>query len=345
MATLDVTIRGAGIFGLSIAWACLKRGVKIRVIDTHGIGAGASGGIVGALAPHTPELWEPKKEFQFQSLIMAADFWGEVDQTSNLASGYGRLGRLQAIDNAHLLDLAKTREGSAAELWRGQASWQVIKAADDWSPASATGYLVHDTLAARIHPRRACESLATAIRSQGGDIVIGDMDISGPTVWATGYQGLLNMSETRPRVVGNGVKGQALLLKYNAGDVPQLFANGVHIIPHADGTVAIGSTSERYFDDPTTTDDQLNEVLARALTICPLLCDAPILQRWAGVRPRARTRAPMLGAWPDKPETFIANGGFKIGFGMAPKVAEVMADLILDGNDNIPEGFRVTDNF
>jgi glycine/D-amino acid oxidase-like deaminating enzyme len=39
----------------------------------------------------------------------------------------------------------------------------------------------------------------------------------------------------------------------------------------------------------------------------------------------------------------VANGGFKIGFGMAPKVAEVMADLVLDGRDGIPEGFRVGD--
>jgi len=40
----------------------------------------------------------------------------------------------------------------------------------------------------------------------------------------------------------------------------------------------------------------------------------------------------------------IANGGFKIGFGMAPKVGEVMADLILEGGDSIPQGFRVADN-
>ncbi len=35
---------------------------------------------------------------------------------------------------------------------------------------------------------------------------------------------------------------------------------------------------------------------------------------------------------------------FKIGFGMAPKVAEVMADLLLEGRDAIPKGFRVEDN-
>ena len=77
----------------------------------------------------------------------------------------------------------------------------------------------------------------------------------------------------------------------------------------------------------------------------PVLAQARVIDRWAGVRPRSRSRAPMLGAWPGRPDHYIANGGFKIGFGMAPKVAQVMADLMLDGRDTIPDGFRVEDNF
>ena len=48
----------------------------------------------------------------------------------------------------------------------------------------------------------------------------------------------------------------------------------------------------------------------------------------------------MLGQHPYRPGQFIANGGFKIGFGMAPKVAQVMADLLLERRDAIPPGFR-----
>ena len=146
-------------------------------------------------------------------------------------------------------------------------------------------------------------------------------------------------------MVGTGVKGQAALLAYDAGAVPQLYADGLHIIPHADGTLAIGSTSEREFIRPDEPDAQLDQVIARAIAAMPQLAGAEILERWAGVRPRARTRAPMLGEYPGRPGHFIANGGFKIGFGMAPKVAEVMAGLLLDGRDRIPEGFRVSDNF
>ena len=79
----------------------------------------------------------------------------------------------------------------------------------------------------------------------------------------------------------------------------------------------------------------------RARANVPALRAAPVLARWAGLRPRGRSRAPMLGAWPDRPGHFIANGGFKIGFGMAPKVAEVMADLMLEGRNGIPPGFEV----
>ena len=85
-------------------------------------------------------------------------------------------------------------------------------------------------------------------------------------------------------------------------------------------------------------------MIARAEAAVPVLRHARVIERWAGVRPRARTRAPMLGPWPGRPGHYVANGGFKIGFGMAPKVAEVMAALILEGQDGIPDGFRVEDS-
>ncbi|MCE8471093.1 FAD-dependent oxidoreductase, partial [Rhodovulum sulfidophilum] len=44
---------------------------------------------------------------------------------------------------------------------------------------------------------------------------------------------------------------------------------------------------------------------------------------------------------PGRPGHFVANGGFKIGIGLAPKVGELMAALVLEGRDDIPEGFRV----
>lgn len=342
MAIIDVTIRGAGVFGLSIAWACLKRGAQVQVVDPFGPGAGASGGLVGALAPHVPERWNDKKQFQFESLIMAKEFWREVDAASGLQSGYKRSGRLQPLADERAISFARERATGAQELWRGLALWQVLSENPyySWAPESGSGFWVHDTLSARMSPRAAAASLAGAIVGQGGRIST-EAEDQGAVIWATGVAGLAELSAAFKRPVGSAVKGQSALLKYDARDLPQIFADAVHIIPHANGTVAIGSTSERDFTASDTTDSQLDAVLERARTACTALQDAPVLERWAGLRPRARSRAPMLGQWPHRKGHFIANGGFKIGFGMAPKVAEVMADLVLNGCDSIPEGFRV----
>ena len=340
MATVDVTVRGAGAFGLAVGYACARRGARVRVIDPNGVAAGSSGGIVGALAPHVPENWNDKKAFQFDSLMKAETFWQEVSGIANQDVGYARLGRLQPLADDSAVALARQRSETARDLWQGRATWQVIDAPDtQWSPQSPTGLLIHDTLTARIHPRRATRALAAAITALGGDITTDGPD-QGAIVWATGWKGLNDLTAQHTRMVGNGIKGQAALLQFDARDQPQLFADALHIVPHDDGTVAIGSTSEREFSDPTSTDDQLDDVIARALRAFPVLANAPVIERWSGVRPRARSRAPMIGAHPFRTGEYIANGGFKIGFGMAAKVGEIMADLILDGRDTIPEGFR-----
>ncbi len=338
---VDVTVMGAGAFGLSVAWACVTRGARVQVIDPNGVAAGASGGVVGALAPHTPENWNVKKAFQFDSLSMAKAYWAEIDSISGKSSGYGCTGRLQPIADERAMNLAQARAIGAQNLWQGKANWKVVKAEDvgDWKPRTPSGYLIHDTLTARIHPRQACESLAEALRTKGA-MIISDGDALGQIVWATGWRGLVDLSSQIGKPIGNGVKGQAILLELNKPDLPQLFADTVHIVPHSDGTVAIGSTSERDFEDPTSTDEQIDQVLAKAIAAVPELEAAPIVARWAGVRPRAKSRAPMLGQHPERESEFIANGGFKIGFGMAPKVGEVMADLILEGKDTIPDDFK-----
>lgn len=343
MAMADVTVRGAGIFGLSIAWACLRAGARVQVIDPGGPGAGASGGLVGALAPHVPENWNEKKAFQLDSLLMAGAFWAEVASAGGVDPGYAQTGRLQPVEDAAALDRARARAEGAAALWRGQAVWEVIpaEAAGDFAPRAPSGWLIRDTLSARLHPRRACAALSAALAASGVRLMPEAPD-AGAVIWATGAAGLAALSESTGRPAGTGVKGQAALLGFDARDRPQLFAGGVHVVPHADGTIAVGSTTERDWSDPVSTDAQLDAVIAQARTAVPALADAPVIARWAGLRPRARSRAPMLGPWPGRPGHFIANGGFKIGYGMAPKVAEAMAELVLEGREaQIPAGFRV----
>ncbi|HCQ67011.1 MAG TPA: FAD-dependent oxidoreductase [Rhodobacteraceae bacterium] len=340
---VDVTVRGAGAFGLAVGYGCALKGAKVRVVDPQGPGAGSSGGLVGALAPHVPENWNEKKAFQLASLAMAEDFWAEVAETGGHDPGYLRSGRLQPIADAAALTLARARTETAALLWEGRFTWEIVNADPAWGPLTPTGLVIRDTLTARMHPRMAIPALAAALVARGGEIVT-DAPDAGRVVWATGWQGLVELSEHFGKTVGVPVKGQSAALAYDAHALPQVFAGGVHVVPHADGTVAIGSTTEREFEQGDTCDNQLDAVIARARAAIPALAEAPIVSRWAGLRPRAKTRAPMLGAWPGRDGHYIANGGFKIGFGMAPMVGTAMAALVLDGEDRIPGGFKVEAN-
>jgi glycine oxidase len=340
MARVQITVRGGGIFGLCIAWQAAQRGARVRVIDTQAIGAGSSGGILGALAPHVPERWDAKKAFQLDSLLMAQAFWQGVEAAANLPTGYARLGRLQPIADDTALDLARLRSHDAAQLWQGLAQWQVRPATGAaWEPISATGFLIEDSLSARLHPRLALRALCAAIMAKGGEVHLGDHPDEGQVVWATGAAGLAALGQDLGRKMGGGVKGQAALLRCDLGTRPQVFVENLHIVPHNDGTVGVGSTHENSWLDGAGTDEKLDHLIATARRCLPALQGAEVIERWTALRPRALNRAPLLGRWPGRPGHFVANGGFKIGFGMAPKIAQVMVDLVLTGHADIPGDF------
>ncbi|PHQ66260.1 MAG: FAD-dependent oxidoreductase [Paracoccus sp.] len=342
----SITIIGGGILGLSCAWEIARRGAKVRVIEAVRIGAGSSGGNVGALAPHAPEQWNDKKAFQLDSLLFASAFWAEVETVSGLSSGYGRTGRLQPVPDMATAERLKTRITGADTRWPATMPMRLTDTpGSPLVPYSPTGIWLEDRLTARLNPCLALAALAGAIRARGGQIVEGQSarpDAStGPALWATGAAGLQMLGDDLGRSVGKGIKGQSALLDFPAPGAPQVFADGLHIVPHADGTTAVGSTSENDFDH-LAPDLMLDDLVARARRICPALAQARIVQRWAGIRPRAKSRAPLLGQWPGRPGHYIANGGFKIGFGMAPGIARLMADLILTGQDRLPDAFRLT---
>ena len=334
-----IHVAGAGIFGLAVAWELTRRGARVRVHERDRVGAGPSGGQVGALAPHAPDGWNPKKAMQLDSLLAAPGFWAEIEDLSGLPSGYGRTGRLQPVPDQATADRLADRIDGARRNWPAGMGMVLTRDPDaDIVPHSPSGIWLMDRMTARIHPRAALAALAAAITARGGEIVTGrPAPADAPQmIWATGTQGLLDLNDALDRRIGQGVKGQSASLAHAAPDSPQVFDNGMYVTPHFDGTVAVGSTSENVFDHDRV-DHQIDDLLLRARLLCPVLADAPVLERWAGIRPRARSRAPVLAPWPDRPGHLIVNGGFKIGFGMAPVIARMAADVVLDGRTDLPD--------
>ncbi|MEM8787730.1 MAG: FAD-binding oxidoreductase [Pseudomonadota bacterium] len=355
----DVVVIGAGIFGLSVAWSALAQGLSVTVLEAAEVGAGASGGLVGALSPHVPEQWNGKKAFQLTALLSAERHWAEVAAVGGSDPGYRRTGRWLPLRTAAQRARALERAEGARLLWQGQAAWQVRPPAHAWlAPGAAAAGIVHETLTARLRPRAACVALAAAVRARGGRIVEGcavrtvaagrvetlrGAEITADRIVVAAGAAAFGLLAAEPGDLGSAVKGQAALLRAPVpGHAPVIFDDGVYVVPQGGGRVAVGSTSERDFADPDSLDSRLDPLLARARALCPALRGAAVVERWAGLRPKARRRDPMLGPVPGLPGVWVAGGGFKIGLGIAHHAGRAVAEMLTGGDPDLPDSFSVS---
>lgn len=217
---------------------------------------------------------------------------------------------------------------------------------------------MHDTLAARVSPRRLIGMLHARLAVARHVRIVERLPIGridpvaglatgdggrkirfGCCMVAAGHRSFTLLDEvTRPLPVslGQPVKGQAALLKAEVDpEMPVVYLDGLYIVPHEDGHVAIGSTSENSFGDALSTDSRLDDLVAQARALVPSLGPAPVVERWAGLRPRAIDRDPMVGPHPDHPNVLALTGGFKVSFGLAHRLAAAAVARVA-GNGDAP---------
>ncbi|MDH4411794.1 MAG: FAD-binding oxidoreductase, partial [Rhizobium sp.] len=247
-------------------------------------------------------------------------------------------------------------------------AWSVLDESPfaDWPSREFCGAgAVLDTFAGRVSPRalttaiRACLQKTGRVRilegatvrsidadgrqvllSDGASIAFGDLLVAA----GVGSFSLLDtIGPALRKPLGRGVKGQAALLKADlAADLPLLYLDGLYVVPHEGGFVAIGSTSENRYDDPFSTDVQLDALIAEARQLAPVLETAEVIERWAGLRPKAIDRDPMVGPHPDHPHVHALTGGFKVSFGIAHLLAGAALDA-LDGKTlPLPHSFSLS---
>ncbi len=352
----ELLVVGGGIMGLWAARAAAQRGMTVRLVDGKGIGSGASGGLLGALMPHMPDRWNAKKQFQFDALVTIEEEIAALEAQTGLSTGYRRTGRLIPLPKPHLRDIALRHEEDARGRWRAadrQFHWHVKEQGPDgWPGAEAAAHgMVFDTLAARVSPRRMIEALHAAllhapnvhvdegrgvrrIEPEHGRAELDDgtrIDFKHCIIAAGvgSFQLIDDVSMPLAGTSGTAVKGQAALLRAEIDPaLPVIFADGVYIIAHDDGHVAVGSTSENSFADPLSTDEQLDDLLRRARMLAPRLAGAEVVERWAGLRPKATGREPMAGRHPDHQNVSVLTGGFKVSFGIAHRLARFVVDEI-----------------
>lgn len=355
-------------------WAAVhaeRLGIDTVLIEAGRLGQGASGGLLGALMPHMPDKWNAKKQFQFDALVSLEAEILDLQEQTGLSAGYRRSGRLIPLPKPHLRQIALGHSADAETHWRQsgrQFHWHVLDKppVNDWIDANDSAGFVYDTLAGRVAPRSLIAMLSAFLRASRHvrileNVALESVDLGqrvakcgtgtiafGYCIVAAGYQSfplLAELTRDLTKPLGQPVKGQAALLKADIDpSLPTIFRDGLYVVAHEGGHVAVGSTSENRFEAPFTTDDQLDALLVAAETLVPALRGAEVLERWAGLRPKAIDRDPMVGAHPDCDRLLALTGGFKVSFGIAHRLAEAVVHAVAAQKPafELPESFLLS---
>ncbi len=352
--TYDLIVVGAGIFGLWTAKWAGEAGLNVLLAEScPDIGQGASNGLLGALMPFLPTGWIEKKQFQFDALLELEMLTQKLEDETGLQTGYGRVGRIMPVRKERFLKEAEARKKAAEEIWKDYtfAHYQDNRF-ENWLSGGSTplGYLL-DTFAARLNPRLysvalkaalpPCVTIRTGYTFEGFENNIARFNngrekvSSKAIVLAQGYQTFSYPHKILGLDIGTGIKGQAATFKLSLPEgLPILYDDGIYVVPHQNGFCAVGSTSEKTWEDcqstdeKLATDEKLETLIQKAFNLCPLLKEAIEVERWAGIRPKCHEREPIVGKlFEDKP-IYVATGGFKISFGIAHRLSKALIEEI-----------------
>ena len=349
----DIVIVGGGVIGCSIAYFLAKQGASVTLLERERLAAGASGVAAGMLAPQVEapfadDFFEVALRGRASHAAMAEDLREEV----GLDVEYRQTGILRvARTEAERVDLQRMLRWQAA---RGlSAEWIESEHLGECEPllAGVAGRLLAGGLwledEAQVRGPRLVHALATAAIARGarflegtavngliaqGDRVIGvrtpTQEVRADTVvLATGV-----WTPTLLEVPVAPVKGQILSLRALGRNPRQvLWCGECYLVPRPDGEIVLGATEEEGNYDPRPTIGGLNRLTEAALEVVPAVGNFTVEGFWAGLRPAAPDRFPIVGWAPRLEGLFLATAHYRNGILLGPLTGMRVADCLLNG--------------
>ncbi len=352
----DVVVIGGGVIGMAVARALvLRRAGRVLLIERGSLGREASHAAAGMLAPQA----EADCADEFFSLCcrsrdMYATFANELQAETGIDS---------ELDTTGTLYLGFT-EHDHAEIerrfdWQTGAGLRVQKLEGEdvrllepcISSEVRTALRFPDDV--QVENRRLIRALAVSNENFGVGLMTGTtveslriehervlgLETSGgfistPNVVVAGGAWttfILKPDQTTPALRIEPVRGQMMCFESN----PRIAEHVIHsprgyIVPRRDGRLLAGSTTEHAGFDKRVTGAGVHSILSHALEIAPAIAGLPLIDSWAGLRPRAPDNLPVLGASAEIRGLFFATGHYRNGILLAPLTGELIAGLIVD---------------
>lgn len=341
----SISIAGAGIIGLSCALELADRGLDVALYEPQWPPRGASWAAAGMLAPAyeaaaTPGTHPDLFQLCFESSLLWPKWAANLERRSGRPSGYqpGPTLALASNDNqaSHLSAIEKRLSSEATAPQRCLSRLPAIEPAISEgmtaalllpSDGQADNRLTLEALASitDAHPRIRVLEETLPLSPLRAPLTGGAADAVLVTAgWESGDA----VSEVEPY-------GGQLLSVTPIPDGPKMAVRcgDLYIVPKHD-RIVIGATTEPgrriYAAEP----EIVENLLSRAIQICPPLARADIIETWAGIRPGTKDHAPILGETAT-PNVFVATGHYRNGVLLAPITAQIMADMIVSGETSM----------
>ncbi|MCF2972340.1 FAD-dependent oxidoreductase [Synechococcus sp. Nb3U1] len=357
----DVVVIGCGVVGCAIAYELAVAGLSVIGVEAGDLAAGSTGAALGILVGiSSQQVSGDGVELRLKSLERFDPLIARLEED---------LGRDLPVNRCGILKLLKLGE---ADDWqetlaaRQQAGYrlQLLSPAEVGSlqpglRADLAG-AIYSPQDRQIQPKLLTQALLEAAQRKGARfffhqpvqrvkrspdppfrlqaVYTPDLTFSaGQVILAAGLGSSPLADELDLRVPLQAVKGQALRVKApNLLLGPVITDEDLHLVPLGDGSLWVGATVEFHAPHPDPTLQTLQDLLTRAITLCPALAEATLVDQWAGYRPRpTRQRAPILGFAPPYTNLLIATGHYRNGVLLAPITAAVMRDLVLKGETEL----------
>jgi glycine oxidase len=366
MRNWDVIIIGGGIIGLSLSIELRKKGASVLVVERGEPGREASHAAGGMLVDCPLETPAALQTLATASARMYPEFVHEVEVESGMKVDLRDQGTILLLSSAHIrhpelraaiLYPTQLSEREPAMVGLSLAQELDFKERDpDFDPEEFAMALdaMHPSafyLKERsVDPRALVAAAWQAAKRRGVDFSSGD-EVTGVHVSDGRISGVTTIKTSfhAPKVVNcagawsgkiapiafptRPVKGQMLCLIMQPRDLLKhvIRTPDLYLIPRSDGRLLVGATVEEAGFDKRTDIATIQRLHKSAIALVPELCNARILESWAGLRPGTPDGLPILGAT-QTPGYYVATGHFRDGILLAPITAQVMADVIMESN-------------
>lgn len=324
MRMAEVTVLGAGVVGLSVAAELAARGARVAVLDRDG-GPGphaCSWWAGGMLAPFCEG--ESAEEPVVRLGCEAAGWWttqaGGVTRAGTLVVALGR-------DQGELARFARRSRGHERLDDAG-----IARIEPDLAGRFAAALFFREE--AHLDPRRTLIALRARLEGQGGTIHMANADADagmgagpGPVIDCRGLAARDCLPDLR------GVKGEMLVLRCPdiALSRPVRLLHPripLYIVPRGDGVYMLGATMIELADRRRITARSMLEMLSAAYALHPAFGEAEVLEIGVDARPAFRDNLPRIRRHGAR---IHVNGLYRHGFLLAPAMARMTADLVLNG--------------